>query len=339
MGPPKPGNTPGEVLGPVSPGAKRAEAANPAVRAESPAELGAIDALQLVLDLAGMIPGAGAIPDLINAAISLCRGDFVGALFSAGSAIPVLGDAAGAAKILKNSDKYLEAAKVIEQKVLPMLPKSMRKRLEDYLKKVRDKIEELTKKDNPDAKPEPKKGEGNDNGGAKSTPTKRMKEKEVKCFKKNDKGDPKEYDRQLSDQERGLNDMSVKEYLEGRARYQEIGRQGTGAAQQKARDKYSAELVDKFVETLRENGVRGAAAQQQAAAMAADRMKSLSALHNPDLIAGGKDAVTSMGDKGVNSSIGSQWKDRVAELDEAAKEIPEHERGDTKMNAKLKRCK
>ena len=147
MGPPKPGNTPGEVLGPVSPGAKRAEAANPAVRAESPAELGAIDALQLVLDLAGMIPGAGAIPDLINAAISLCRGDFVGALFSAGSAIPVLGDAAGAAKILKNSDKYLEAAKVIEQKVLPMLPKGMRKKLEDYLAKMRAKIDEVMKKE------------------------------------------------------------------------------------------------------------------------------------------------------------------------------------------------
>ncbi len=62
-------------------------------------------------------------------------------------------------------------------------------------------------------------------------------------------------------------------------------------------------------------------------------------VHNPDMIAGGKDVVTSMGDKGVNSSIGSQWKDRVDELDKAAKEVPAHERGDTKMNVKLKRCK
>lgn len=166
MGSPKPGNAPGEVLGPVSPGAKRAEAANPAVRAESPAELGAIDALQLVLDLAGMIPGAGAIPDLINAAISLCRGDFVGAVFSAGSAIPVLGDAAGAAKILKNSNKYLEAAKVIEQKVLPMLPKGIRKKLEDYLAKMRAKIDEVMKKEKSEASP--KTAESKDTNGAKS---------------------------------------------------------------------------------------------------------------------------------------------------------------------------
>ncbi|WP_155633952.1 polymorphic toxin type 15 domain-containing protein [Burkholderia cepacia] len=39
------------------------------------------------------------------------------------------------------------------------------------------------------------------------------------------------------------------------------------------------------------------------------------------------------------SSIESQWKDRVAELDEAAKKVPEAERGRTKINAKLKRCK
>jgi hypothetical protein len=68
-------------------------------------------------------------------------------------------------------------------------------------------------------------------------------------------------------------------------------------------------------------------------------MKTLAALHNPDMIAGGKDVVTSMGDRGVNSSIGSQWQHRVGELDKAALDIPESERGNTKMNAKLKRCK
>ncbi|RQT69277.1 hypothetical protein DF029_21645 [Burkholderia cepacia] len=166
-----------------------------------------------------------------------------------------------------------------------------------------------------------------------------MKEHLVKCFKKNAKGDPKEYDRQLLEQEKGLNDLSVKEYLEGRARYQEIGRAGTGAAQEQARAKYSRELANQFEEALGERGIFGEAAQKQAAEMAAERMKTLAALHNPDMIAGGKDVVTMMGDRGVNSSIGSQWKDRVAELDEAAKNVPEAERGGTKMNAKLKRCK
>ncbi|MFN4116918.1 MAG: polymorphic toxin type 15 domain-containing protein [Inhella sp.] len=45
-----------------------------------------------------------------------------------------------------------------------------------------------------------------------------------------------------------------------------------------------------------------------------------------------------MGDKRVNQSIGSQWKGRVAALDEAALEVPEAARGSTKMNAQLKRC-
>ncbi|MDR0777425.1 MAG: hypothetical protein LBE81_12430, partial [Azonexus sp.] len=178
-------------------------------------------------------------------------------------------------------------------------------------------------------------------GGGKDTQVKKkgMEKHEVKCFKKNDKGNPKEYDRQLADQEKGLNNLSVKEYLEGRERYAEIGRQGTGAAQQKARTEYSRELTDKFSKELKDQGIFGDAAKEKAAAMAKERMSTLAALHNPDMIAGGKDVVTTMGDKGVNQSIGSQWKDRVAELDKAAKEIPESERGNTKMNAKLKRCK
>lgn len=59
----------------------------------------ALDGLQLVLDIAGCIPMFGAIPDLINAGISLARGDFAGAAMSALSAIPLIGDAAGAVKI------------------------------------------------------------------------------------------------------------------------------------------------------------------------------------------------------------------------------------------------
>lgn len=174
-----------------------------------------------------------------------------------------------------------------------------------------------------------------------------MKRKDVKCFKKNPKGDPAEYDRQLAGQEKGLNDLTVKEYMEGRQRYSEIGREGTGAAQKAAREKYSAELQAQFEKQLGEDGIVGDAATKKAAAMTAERMKTLAALHNPDMIAGGKDVVTSMGDKGVNSSIGSQWKNgvdelgrsRVQALDDAAKTVPESARASTKMNATLRRCK
>ena len=70
----KSGNTRGKANGPAEPAGGKAEEANQPAKAEAPAEIGAIDALQLVLDLAGMIPGAGAVPDLINAVISLLRG-------------------------------------------------------------------------------------------------------------------------------------------------------------------------------------------------------------------------------------------------------------------------
>ena len=169
------GNTVGPAVGPAVPSSGRAQDANQPAKPETPAEISAIDALQLVLDLAGMIPGAGAIPDLINAVISAARGNFWDAIFSAGAAIPAAGDIAGAAKIVKNTDKYLQAVKVIEAKVLPKLPASMRKQLEDYLAAIRKKIDELTKKDAPKEKaPEkPKeKAESKDNDGVKSKPTK-----------------------------------------------------------------------------------------------------------------------------------------------------------------------
>ena len=165
-----------------------------------------------------------------------------------------------------------------------------------------------------------------------------MKQKKVKCFKKNKKGEAAEYDRQLRDQEKGLNDMTVKEYLDGRQRYDEIGRKGTGKAQDLARQKYEKELKQKFEDSLLRSDFEGDI-EAEAAKLATAKMETLAALHNPDMIAGGKDVVTALGDRGVNSSIGAQWKGRIAELDQAAKEVPEAARAKTKMNTSLSRCK
>lgn len=161
-------NTTGTLQGEAPGSGKPAEAANP--------ELGAVDALQLALDLAGMVPGAGAVPDIINAAISALRGDWIGAGLSLFSAVPAIGDAAGAAKILKNSDKYLQALKVVETKVIPKLPDSMAKPLQDFISQARSKIDdlmsaskakpELPKKD-PQVKDKPKeKSTGEDKNNA-----------------------------------------------------------------------------------------------------------------------------------------------------------------------------
>lgn len=305
------GNTQGLIVPQTSPNASgpgnSAPPPKPTPKEESWWKRWGSEALHTTLDVVGMIPAVGEVADGANALVYLAEGDKVSAALSAAAMLPVGGQAATAAKWGK------KGVQAVEKQVAK----------EAAERAAKEAAEKSSKK-------------GSDGG---KVTAKQMKEQQVKCFKKNSKGDPYEYDEQLRDQERGLNNLSVKEYLEGRAKYQEIGRHGTGAAQRRARAEYSKELVEKFKKQLNKKGVIGSAAQQQAEAMATDRMKTLAALHNPDMIAGGKDVVTSMGDKGVNSSIGSQWKGRVDELDKAAKEVPAHERGDTKMNVKLKRCK
>lgn len=160
----------------------------------------------------------------------------------------------------------------------------------------------------------------------KVTPAKRLKKKEVKCFKKNEKGTPEEFDRQLAGQEKGMNDLTAQEYLDGRKAY--TGKRASTAG---ARKKFQKGLVDKF----RKQGIDGDKAKD----LAAKKMKALNALHNPDLYAGGKDMITDFGDAGVNQSIGSQWKSRVGDLDKTAQAAIDNGMGDHKMNVKLKRCK
>lgn len=140
-------NTTGTLTGQTASSNNAAQAASPS--------LSALDALQLLLDLAGLIPGAGAVPDLINAAISFMRGDFIGGLFSVFSAVPAVGDAAGLAKIIKNSDKYIQAINIVELKVLPKLPDFIRKPLQEFIEKAKAKMDELTgAKPKPEPKPE-----------------------------------------------------------------------------------------------------------------------------------------------------------------------------------------
>lgn len=70
-----------------------------------------LDGIQTALDFAGFIPGAGAIPDLLNAAIYAARGDMANAGMSVLAAVPVIGDAAAGAKIAVKGVKVAKAAK------------------------------------------------------------------------------------------------------------------------------------------------------------------------------------------------------------------------------------
>lgn len=67
-------------------------------------------AVHTVLDIAGFIPGLGAIPDLINAGIYAAEGDKLNAGLSLGAAVPIVGDAAkGTSMVVKGGKEVLEA--------------------------------------------------------------------------------------------------------------------------------------------------------------------------------------------------------------------------------------
>ncbi|WP_259592053.1 polymorphic toxin type 15 domain-containing protein [Shewanella baltica] len=182
--------------------------------------------------------------------------------------------------------------------------------------------------------------------------SKAMKHK-VACFKKNSKGSDIEYDRQLQGQQDGINKMSVKEYLDNRESYNAIGRKGTGAAQDKARKDFKEKLIKEYTEKLVNEGeYLGEEALEKAKELALSDMKTLNALHNPDMIAGGKDIVFDLGDASVNQSIGSQWKNkgvnelgekmpltRVELMDIEAQKALDEFGPDTLMDVDLHRCK
>ncbi len=173
----------------------------------------------------------------------------------------------------------------------------------------------------------------------------------VPCFKTN--GLPQarfpEFDRQLAGQEKGLNNMTVADYLGGRDAFESRVTVRDPSIARAARVAQESDLITKFALQLRKQGWSARDARTKAAEMAGDQMKTLAALHNPDMVAGGRDLIAGFGDRSINSRIGAQWKaltgepdaktTRLAELDKAAERVPESLRATTKMNAKLERCK
>ncbi len=134
-------------------------------------------------------------------------------------------------------------------------------------------------------------------------------------FTRNSKHDATEFSRQLANQQNGMNRLTVADYINNRGSYLANGRSSAGnAAQKAAREKA---LADKYRE-LRQSGLGRSEAKSEA-----DRwIKTQAALHDPDQIAGGfPKNVTGVGDFGINSSIGAQWKDKIATVDNVVDEI------------------
>ncbi|WP_236236787.1 DUF6861 domain-containing protein [Pseudomonas faucium] len=157
----------------------------------------------------------------------------------------------------------------------------------------------------------------------------------VACFKADSLPVSKhgEFERQLKGQQDGLNRLTVEEFLENIAnptkRNPSIAR--------KARKKLYEDLKNRAYENLTKQ-MSPAEAKKLSITQAKETMSSLAALHNPDLIAGGKDIITDFGDKQVNSSIGPQWKSRVQKLVQSVEQ--QSNRGGTSslLNIKLHKC-
>jgi hypothetical protein len=168
-----------------------------------------------------------------------------------------------------------------------------------------------------------------------------MPQKKVPCFHPNNlpQASYPEFDRQLAGQEAGLNDMTVEQYLKGREAFKGGETSRDPKVAQQARKRYSDELIEELADRLRKSGMSRRDAEAKAIADVGDKMKTLAALHNPDMIVAGRDAIGDFGDRNINSRIGSQWRSRVGALDQAATAVPTALRARAKMNARLERCK
>ena len=152
-------------------------------------------------------------------------------------------------------------------------------------------------------------------------------------FNYKSKFDEKEFARQLENQEKGLNSLTIAEFVENRKKYNVAGRN-------KKANQFQKELRGKFkqdkIEELFENGM----SYDDAVKVADEWIKSKAVLHNPDQIAGGNSMnLTGLGDKNVNSSLGAQWRYRIDDLEKQimsfANKIPENEWESIKLNIKL----
>ena len=152
-------------------------------------------------------------------------------------------------------------------------------------------------------------------------------------FNYNSKYDEAEFAQQLADQQKGMNELTVREYLDNRQKYIEQGRAiESNAAQQAAREKAFVDKVDE----LQDAGLSLKEAEEQAEKW----LDTQAAVHNPDQVAGGYASnVGGVGDKGVNSSIGSQWRYRIDDVDVQIKKMAESmfeaEKNSTYLNVKL----
>ena len=133
----------------------------------------------------------------------------------------------------------------------------------------------------------------------------------LRPFKRNRKHDPVEYDRQYNEQMDALQQMPLSDWLRNRTEYLQNGRTPDSLRAQE----YARGIAEKkkFAELIRSGQSPDAARTN-----AAEWMRTQAATHRLDGIAGGDVTdISGVGDSRINSSLGSQWRTRVGDIDAA----------------------
>ncbi len=154
---------------------------------------------------------------------------------------------------------------------------------------------------------------------------------EIKCFEKPEGADPEEFKKQLKEQQDGINRMKPDDLLNNMDKFAQNGRP---AGDSSARGAVRKKWLDDRRRTLEALGSSAAEADKQARG----EMKTLDALHAPDLAAGGDGtfADRGLGDRTSNRSIGPQWdKERLGQLKEHSEKAKKQGK---KNNVELKMC-
>lgn len=344
------GNTLGRVVGQTAPTAVPAEQGNPPIEVESEEESitgeQVLDGIQLGLDVVGLIPVVGEVADIASAAVSLVRGDYVGAGLSLLSAIPFVGYAGTAGKAARYGAKMAEAS-----------GKAGKEAVDKAAKEAADKTakEAAEKKAREEAARKQKQGA--------KIKTKKLSESEPECFeprkskkykKMNEQEQKKylrEYYQQLKRQEDAINNMSAQDFAMARIKFNSTKHASTSRdgrnpdaknAQDNFRDKRAKDIERSIFESKINKGAYADQAKGDAKKQTKEIMETLAALHEPDMVSGGWDKPTPsrLGDKGVNSAIGGSWGQggRADELGKAAEKALENGDGASRMNVKLTIC-
>ena len=189
----------------------------------------------------------------------------------------------------------------------------------------------------------------------------KIPKKKVKCFcqKKAQNGAKyDDYKKQLKNQQDGINNKTVDDYLKNKKAYtgkdpcnnyvetlEGKTKKRNPAIANEAKKKRLAKQSKKYTKQYDKNPKLSPSQAKHFGKLKAKReLSKQDALHNADLYVGGDDAISpynkGWGDSEVNRHIGTQWKgDRVKEIDKQACTAKAEGKGTEKMNVELRPCR